>query len=208
MKKLIISVVAILAMSSNVFATQYNDVDKEAWYSENIQYVTNKGIMSGTTEGNFEPDTYMTRSMFVSILYRLTDNKSVDTEVSFIDVDKDSWYYEPLRWAYSRAIIFGEDDLTFGPEEAITREQMITLLYRFVRNDSYDIVSMVEINDLKIKNFEDFDEISSDEAVKAVEWAYLSGLVQGNENMILPKSKITRAEVAAIMERFDKEYGS
>lgn len=176
---------------------KFTDVPVYSWYAQSVNVVTEKGIMSGISESEFVPDGPVTRAMFTTILYRLAGEPEADNILVFDDIDEDKYYYNAVKWAYTCGIIDGYTDYKFAPDEPITREQMVSILYRFIRFDEYG----VDIYDhLKISEFSDFDSIS-EYAVNHVEWAYENGLIRGINGKFEPENNVTRAEMAIILER-------
>ncbi|MBR3152739.1 MAG: S-layer homology domain-containing protein [Clostridia bacterium] len=180
--------------------TGFKDVEAGSWYADAVKFVTEKEIMVGTPDGLFNPYDEVSRGMFISVLYRITDNKVADTKTTFSDLDEEKYYFDPVTWGYARGIIDGSSTDKFEPNEAISREQLISFLYRFERYDSYLNVD-IEFNE-EIEKFSDFDDIS-EYAVKPMKWAYTKGLIQGrDDNTLAPKSSVTRAEAAIIVLRY------
>ena len=111
----------------------FNDVDSDRWYKEYVDYVVTNNIFNGMSETDFEPDTAMTRAMFVQVLANLegvdTENRDVDTV--FSDVPSGKWYAPSVKWANENGIVDGVSKTTFEPNAGVTREQMCVLLVRF-----------------------------------------------------------------------------
>ncbi len=116
---------------------------------------------------------------------------------------KSDFYYEqPIVWAEGNKIVKGYGNELFGPDDTITREQMAAILYRYASDKGYD-VSKKKALDI----FSDGNKTSA-YAVEAMEWAVANGLLNGKENSILDsKACATRAEVAAILKRFEEVFG-
>lgn len=183
----------------------FADVDTEMWYSDSIAFVTSNQIMSGFPEGTFEPDSYMTRGMFATILYNLSKNKSADVITTFSDIYEDEYYYKPVMWAYSRALVDGVTETEFAPDQNITREQLVSMLYRLARYNDYGNVDIE--TDTSFYDFSDCNEISS-YAVTPIVWAKQNELIKGRpDGTFSPNEFITRAEAATIIERYmEKDF--
>ena len=176
------------------------DVAEDAWYYDAVKYVVNKGLMQGTGDDTFEPDTVMTRAMFVTVLGRMDGVKTEDyTDVTFKDVESGSWYAPYVAWANANGIVTGFDADTFSPASVVTREQMAAILYRYAQYKQYD-VSVGE--DTNILSYDDAASVS-EYAVAALQWTCGAGLIQGtSETTLSPAASANRAQVATIMMRF------
>jgi hypothetical protein len=176
---------------SEIFA----DVEPDAWYNKAVQYVYDKSLFGGTGLG-FEPDRAMTRAMLVTVLFRLDNGKNPATEVSFTDVEDDSWYAESIAWAAGVGVVKGITDETFAPDENITREQLAVILYR------YALFNGIDMDDVKEIFFADAGDVS-DYAREAISYVVGAGIVTGKENnKLCPGDIASRAEVAAMLMRF------
>ena len=171
----------------------FRDINKEDWFYDAVLKVYKEGIMSGTSPYEFSPGLSLTRGMVVSVLHRLSGDEFSTRDIKFIDVSKDKYYANSVAWANENDIVSGYDLNHFGPEDNITREQLVSILYRYAGSD------VVSINDLK---FIDKSEIS-DWAKSAVIWAVDEGIVSGRtDGTFDPKGFTTRAELASILYRF------
>jgi len=144
----------------------------------------------------------MNRAMVVTALHRLDGEKKYKNIINFIDVSKDAYYEKALYWAAEKKIITGTSENTFSPELNVTREQLVTILYRYAdyKNKSISVGKQTDLS-----KFQDFEEIS-EYAVVPMKWAYSKGIINGRtENEIAPKGTATRAEVATIIMRFNKK---
>lgn len=177
------------------------DVDESAWYYNSVKYVSDNGLMSGVSETEFAPEIDMTRAMLVTVLYRAAGAPDMSNEIwgyPFEDVDAEGWYGAAVYWARNNDIIQGYSDEKFASNEPVTREQMAAMLYRYAQFKS---ISTDETGDLS--QFTDSDSIS-EWAKNSVGWAIGKGLLTGKGNGILdPTGNATRAEVAAMLQRFN-----
>ncbi|MBU5435765.1 S-layer homology domain-containing protein [Pseudoflavonifractor sp. MSJ-37] len=161
--------------------TTYVDVPDGMWYTEAVAYVTDKGIMSGIGDQKFGPDVKLTRAMLMTMLARLD---GVDT------TGGSTWYEKGRAWAMEKGVSDGTD-----PEGTITREQLVSMLYRYAQYKGYD-VSVGE--DTNILSYADAQSIS-EWAMSAMQWACGAGVIHGTSDVTLsPLSSATRAEVAAM----------
>lgn len=174
----------------------FTDVKEADWFYDAVQYVYENGMMSGTGTSTFTPDTTATRGMIVTILHRMEGTPYAAGE-EFIDVTTGQYYSNAVAWASANGIVSGYGNGTFGPNDTITREQMATILYRYVQYKGYDAETAGEIS-----TFTDDNQVSS-YAVEAMNWAVGSGLIFGvGNNALAPKDSATRAQVAVILMRF------
>ncbi|MGI6031380.1 MAG: S-layer homology domain-containing protein [Eubacteriales bacterium] len=179
--------------------TGYTDLNTAAWYHDGIHYCLEKGLMAGTEEDRFSPDGTLTRAQMVAVLWRLENKPVVNYAMNFEDVPQGQWYSEAVRWAASEKIVEGYDDTFFGTNDAVTREQLAAILYRYAQYKGYD-VSLEE--GAAILSFTDSDQISS-WAYEAMQWACGSKLISGNgDGTVNPTSDTRRCEFATLMMRF------
>ncbi|SBW11198.1 exported hypothetical protein [uncultured Eubacteriales bacterium] len=184
--------------STEKTANPFTDVETDAWFYESVLYVYEKGLMTGTGTGCFDPGGSMTRSMLVTVLYRLSgDAGSYDN--SFADVDPGAWYKNAVAWASATGITSGTGGGRFSPDKRITREQLAVLLYNCAGYMGYDVSAGENVN---ILSYRDASGIS-DYAYAALQWACGAGILEGDtDGNLNPGGSATRAEVAAVIERF------
>ena len=181
------------------YAKDFTDVDLDAWYHLNIDYVLEKGLMKGTAADKFAPNDNLTRAMLVTILHRAEGQPKVAAAHKFTDLEEGLYYVDAVAWAYEKGVVKGISETEFVPNDNITREQLAAMLHRFVQFKGYD-VSVGE--DTNILSYDDFDDIY-EYAIPAMQWAVGSGLVKGKTARTLnPKDNATRAEAAAMLHRF------
>lgn len=176
----------------------FADVSSDAWYYAPVQYVFEKGLMTGVSSTAFEPEAEVTRAMFVTVLYRMENQPDLSNEIlgyPFADVDAESWYGDAVYWARLHGIVSGVSDEAFAPDENITREQMAAILYRYGKYKGQDMSAGGTLN------YADANVIS-DYAMEATVWAANKGILQGNEdNTFAPAANATRAQAAAVFQR-------
>lgn len=172
------------------------DVAKTSWYYGNIKYVWQHDIMKGVSDTKFAPETSMTRAMFVTVLYRLEGSPSVEGLATppFTDIGASnySWAYNAIVWAYNTGVTKGTSATTFAPGAAITRQEIVTMLYRYAGSPAVS-GSLI---------FGDSSVISS-WARSAVQWANSIGIITGYPNGNFgPVDATTRGQMAAIVHRY------
>ncbi|MGE4484189.1 MAG: S-layer homology domain-containing protein [Oscillospiraceae bacterium] len=188
-----------VTFTKDIPSEKFTDVDPGLWYADFIDYVVREGLFSGTSDTTFEPDLSMTRGMFATVLYRLAGSPAIAAASPFSDVASGEWYTDAVIWAAGEGIVNGVATDVFGPNEEITREQLVTMLYNYAVYKGYD-VSIGE--DTNILSYDDFSEIS-EYAIPAIQWACGAGIIEGRTlSTIVPQGNATRAEVAAILMRF------
>lgn len=174
----------------------FTDVDTADWFAEAVQYMLDNKMMNGITDTTFGPDNTTTRGMIVTILYRLEGEPDAAAS-NFTDVAANMYYADAVAWAQANNIVNGITTTTFGPDNAITREQMAAILYRYAQFKGYDVTAS---NDLG--SYTDASQISA-YATTAMQWANAEGLITGNTTTTInPIGNATRAEVATILMRF------
>ena len=175
----------------------YSDMFDTDWFFEYVRYVTEKGLMKGTSDGKFSPDVTMTRAMLVTVLYRLEDKPEVSGDIPFPDVKAGEWYSDAILWASQNSIVDGYNNGTFGLNDPVTREQAVTILYRYAEFKEKDVSVLGNL-----LRFTDRNDIS-DWARDALRWAVAEEIIQGRTpTTIVPQGTSTRAELAAIIMRY------
>ena len=168
------------------------------WAADNILFAASRGLLSGTSDTTFSPDTGMTRGMFVTALGRLAGiNPDSYQTGKFTDVKADAYYAPYVNWAAQTGIVEGVTATTFAPDTNINREQMAVIMKNYAAKLGYDLPQT-----LKAVTFADNTQISSwaKDAVKSMQQA---GILAGkNGNKFDPKGTATRAEVATVLRRF------
>ena len=182
------------------YVNPYNDVTQENWFYDAVKFVTMDGLMRGVADNEFSPNTNVTRAMLVAILYRNEGEPAISENSKFRDVTSGQWYTNAVAWAGLSGIVTGYSDGNFGPDDAVTREQLIAILYRYAVSKKVDVSARTEL-----LNYSDKYQIS-DWALSAIEWAVAEGIINGQTDVtIAPKGRATRAEVAAMLKRYLKQ---
>ena len=182
----------------------FGDVDDGDWFADAVRFVYENGMMNGVSETSFAPHAATSRSMIVTILYRLEGEPVVDYAMDFTDVAGDAYYAEAVRWAASEGIVGGYGGGLFGSDDAVTREQLAVILYRYAVYKGYDVSIGEDTNILSYADFADLSEY----AIPAMQWACGAGIVNGtSESTLTPQGEATRAQVAAMLMRFVEAIG-
>ena len=179
-------------------ALPFTDVADTAWYADAVQYVYENGLMTGVSESEFAPDGTATRGQIVTILWRLAGSPVVNYAMRYADVDEGAWYGEAVRWAASTGVVTGYSESSFGPNDAITREQLAAILYRYVKTQGQGFTGMWYFP----LRYDDAASISS-WADEAMHWCVMKGLLNGtSETALSPQLTATRTQLATILQRF------
>ncbi|WP_081848586.1 flavodoxin [Clostridium sp. KNHs205] len=189
---IILSVSATPAFAS-VQNTGFSDVSPDVWYAQAVAYVQNNGIMSGTTSTTFEPTAPMSRGMLATVLYRIAKKPAVSDSKTFVDVADNMWYSDAVQWASTENIITGYGNGRFGINDAVSREQLATILWRYAGSP---------VADADEATFNDLSAVSN-WAIPAVNWVKTNNIMNGRgDNRFDPAGKSTRAEVATILYNY------
>lgn len=183
------------------------DVYPEEWYASNVEYVYEKGLMTGNGK-LFKPNEPITRAMVVQTLYNMEGRPKITDFKACIEL-KDvygDWYMDAVCWAYNEGITTGYDDTkTFETDKSVTREELAAFLYRYANYKGYNTSQIGELSGLQ------HVDMVSPYAKNAVNWAVGAGLISGIEikqygvviaKDLAPQGTATRAQMAAILQRF------
>lgn len=180
---------------------KFADVKSGTWFETAVDKATAYGLFDGTSETTFSPNTGMNRGMVAQVLYNLSGTPGYGRgSGAFSDVSGGAWYKDAVDWASRSGVVAGVSETSYAPGRAVTREQLVTMLYRYAKAIGADASSSTEIS-----NFPDGSAVS-DYAQEAVKWAvaekFISGRASGGKDYIAPQGTATRAEVAAILSSF------
>ena len=162
----------------------FSDVSSSDWFADAVKYVSDKGMMNGTGTGKFSPADSTTRAMLMTVIARYAGEDTTGSN---------PWYQKGMEWAKANGVSDGTE-----PNANITREQLVTMLYRYAKASGKD-VSVGE--DTNILSYADATTVS-EYAIPAMQWACGAGIVNGANGKLNPQNNATRAEVAAILMRF------
>lgn len=184
----------------------FGDLTATAWYHDGVHYCLENGLMRGVSGGKFLPDGSTTRAQLVTILWRLEGSPETTGAVRFGDTAGGAWYTEAVRWAVGCGVVKGYDNGCFGPNDAVTREQMAAILYRYAQHKGYDVSAGEDTN---ILSFDDAFAVS-EYAIPAMQWACGSGMVHGiardGRMLLAPRDTTTRAQTATLLMRFQSAF--
>lgn len=188
--------VAATFMDDNTMLNFFVDVPAGAYYYDAVLWAAEGGIVTGTDAVHFSPDASCTRAQLVTFLWRAAGSPAVNYAMNFTDVDGGAYYAEAVRWAAGEKIVEGTTAETFAPDAAVTRAQVVTMLYRFAKAQGMDTTQ----GGMAIREFDDFDAVPA-YALEAMDWAANAGVLKGDNNRLLPQDNCTRAQIVTMLYR-------
>ena len=163
---------------------------------EAVDYMVGMGYMNGMDASHFGPNLELNRAMMVTILYRIAGSPAVEGTSAFTDVPADVFYTDPVIWASSNGITTGLTANLFAPGKSLTRQELVTFLYRFAKYMEYDVTKTTDLS-----AYTDFARVQP-YAVEAFQWAVASGVVNGtSETTLSPENTTTRAQICIMVSR-------
>lgn len=181
----------------------FTDVKESDWYYNAVLYAYQNGLMNGATATTFDPQGIVTRAQPPVALYRLEGSPAVTAQNSFADVRSGLWYANGITWAAGAGLADGYNATAYGPGDAVTREQLAVMFWRYAKYKGWD-VSMGE--DTNLLSYADALDVS-EWAVPALQWACGAGIMANTpDNRLAPKDGITRAELAGMLQRLMEKY--
>lgn len=166
----------------------FTDVSKDSPFYDSICFAFEKNIMNGISKSKFDPKSYLTRGMFVTMIYRMNGENETNLDNPFGDVYKEYYYFEPVKWAYSNGLVKGYSSTIFGPNDYITKYQLATILYRFAEKNGYDV--NIDESDIDLDDVPEYAKLP-------VLWAYKNKLIEESNNDF-----VSREQAADIVYRF------
>lgn len=176
----------------------FEDVHEQDWFYDDVKSIFENGLINGTTTTTYEPQTELTRGMIVTILWRIAGEPTVEATSTFADVPENAYYFNAINWGAANNIARGYDEETFAPDRLVSREELAAFIYRYSELIELDLTGIDE---------EAFAEFGDAESVlpwfvENMKWAISAGIVKGEDGMLLPQDRATRAEAAAMVNRF------
>ena len=173
------------------------DVNEGDWFYDAVAYAYENELMDGVGGNRFAPNSATTRAQLVTILYRMEGQPAVSGDLPFTDVEAGTWYTNAVVWAAQNGIVNGVGDDTFAPGNDLTREQLVTILYRYAESKGYDVSASADL-----AGYPDGEEIQA-YAREAMAWAVAENIIRGMEDDTLkPAGNASRAQIATILMRF------
>ena len=189
----------------NSYINKFSDVKYSDWFYNNVRFAYTMGLMNGTGGTSFSPEEPTMRAQFITVLWRMSGSPVMPgSGCSFLDVSSSSYYYEAVRWGVANGIINGYSATQFGSDGQITREQLITMLFRYAKNYAGDDVSKHDTTN--ILGYSDVLKISQG-MTQPFQWGIGAGVINGTSDTTLsPQGTATRAQVAAILSRYCNQF--
>ncbi|MBQ6676654.1 MAG: S-layer homology domain-containing protein, partial [Clostridia bacterium] len=179
---------------------KFKDVDPSMWSAPAIQYVFDQGLMTGVSEDEFDPEGEMTRGMIITVIWKMEGKPAASGKAPFKDLTED-WYKTAANWGYENGIILGYSDDIYAPGQAVTREQLCAILFRYANFKGKDTSARGNLS-----GFGDASKVSP-YAQNAVSWAVASGIIKGSNDYgklyLRPADDATREQVAAVLMRYN-----
>lgn len=189
------------------FLLPFTDVRESDWFHNAVLYVYINGLMNGTSATTFEPYGGSSRAMLATILYRMEGTPSIlgEGRAFFTDILAGRWYTDAVTWCAANGLAKGYGNGRFGPDDPLTREQLVTLLYRYAAWKGWDTSAGAKTD---LHSYPDAAQVSG-WAVPAFQWACGAGIVEGmTDGRLAPKAGANRAELAQILARLLPKYAS
>ena len=178
------------------------DVLVKAWYHDAVDYVVERGIMTGTSATTFDPNTTLSRAMVAQILYNLEGQPDISDEnlgYPYEDVNAQAWYGNAVYWARLTGVATGYGDGTFQPGDSITRQEFAQMLYNYAEYKGYDLSAEGDLS-----RFPDSGSVA-DWAEAAMSWANSNKFINGHDDGTIDAGGTAiRAQAASILMRFDQ----
>lgn len=178
--------------------SKFSDVENDAWYFDSVNFVTERGIMSGTSDTEFSPNDSATRGM-IALIMKNIENDPRKVYWSYFDVKEDAWYADAVAWCSETGIMKGYGEGLFGPDDYVTREQLVSILYNYAKYKNY---GNMETNGIELLAYKDYADVSG-YAGGPMQWALKNQIISGKDgNKLDPKGIASRAEIAQIIRNF------
>lgn len=181
--------------------TPFFDLRQSDWFYQGVRWAIGKGIFVGVSATEFDPGGAVTRGTLATVLHRLEGSEAAEYTGIFSDVPAGQWYTAGVEWAAAKGVVSGGGDGTFSPNQTATREQIAVMLCQYARYLELDVSGCGPLEE-----FGDNAAVS-DWARDAVSWAVDAKIISGANGSLLPKDNATRAQVALMLQNFQKWSG-
>lgn len=180
----------------------FTDVKKENWFYPAVSYVMNKGLMTGMVNGGFAPNEELSKVQFAVVLYRMEGSPEVSLSANTLAIPENAYYAPAVFWADQTGLFDGLQGTSIKPEDKITREEMITMLFRYAQQKGFDTQERVDLS-----QFADAEKVSPS-AKEAVSWAVATGMIsgEGKDRLLNPQGSASRAVCAAMITHLCETY--
>ena len=200
---IIVAMLVVAGLFSNgieVQAKSYPDVPSDSWFAYYVDYVSNKGLLTGDANGNFNPYNEFTRGEVATAFYRLEGSPNIKYAALFPDVPDGVFYSKAIVWCYYNGIITGYENGKFGPNDSVTREQYVTMLYRYAKHKGYTISINADYS-----KYPDANKVSGF-ATDAMKFALYYGIISGDQGYLNPQGTVNRAIGATMLARYNLAF--
>lgn len=180
----------------------FTDVKKENWFYPAVSYVMNKGLMTGMVNGGFAPNEELSKVQFAVVLYRMEGSPEVSLSTNTLSIPENAYYAPAVFWADQTGLLDGFRTASIKPEDQITREEMITMLFRYAQQKGFDTQERADLS-----QFADAEKVSPS-AKEAVSWAVATGMIsgEGKDRLLNPQGSASRAVCAAMITHLCETY--
>lgn len=175
----------------------FTDVSEDDWFYADAAYLYEKGVMKGTADETFAPGRSVTRGQLAAALYRMAGKPAVTAKAAFTDVPADYWCAAAITWAAENGVVTGYGDGGFRPADAVQRQELAAMLFRFAVYQGMSAVTLEE----NLAPFADRADVAA-YAVPAMNWVVGQGILQGKDGSLLPQAPVDRAQLAAMLRRY------
>lgn len=175
----------------------FTDVSEDDWFYADAAYPYEKGVMKGTADETFAPGRSVTRGQLAAALYRMAGEPAVTAKAAFTDVPADYWCAAAITWAAENGVVTGYGDGGFRPADAVQRQELAAMLFRFAVYQGMSAVTLEE----NLAPFADRADVAA-YAVPAMNWVVGQGILQGKDGSLLPQAPVDRAQLAAMLRRY------
>ncbi len=174
---------------------RYSDVSPQRPYYRAVEKLSEQGLFKGTRDKQFEPYQTVNRAVLATLMYRLSGEPTSDAVNTFSDVTADQWYAKAVAWAKQMDIIKGYSEAIFGPDDVLTKEQIIAILYRYQKKNGKASGDLANLS-----NYVDHEKISP-YAKQAISWALGNDMLRLDDyGRLNPQEPVTRAVMAELLE--------
>lgn len=178
------------------YSKSFDDVNENDYFSDAVRWACARNITGGATATAFEPHESCTRAQLVTFLWRAAGMPNAVKPSGMKDVDANAYYKDAVAWAVEKGIVSGYGDGLFGPDDTVTREQAVTILYRYAQVMSMDTT----LGGMAVREYNDYETIAG-YALAAMQWAVNTGILKGDQNYLLPGDACTRAQIMTMLYR-------
>lgn len=180
----------------------FTDVKKENWFYPAVSYVMNKGLMTGMVDGGFAPNKELSKVQFAVVLYRMEGSPEINLFANKLSIPENASYAPAVFWAKQTGLLDGFQGSSIKLEDQITREEMITMLFRYAQHKGFDTQKRADLT-----QFADAEKVSPS-AKEAISWAVATEMISGDgqDKLLNPQGSASRAVCAAMITHLCETY--